>query len=480
MIIDIYIYIYILILFVLFVIGFLPVIKADYYYEDDMARAVQGYRGWDNYSRYTTNELSRIIHVDNHIFDITPLTQLLSCVLLALSGVILIKLISGKKEIKLIDLIAVIPIGLSPFFLQCISFKFDCVYMALSIFAAIVPFAVYYKNKKAFSIISILGILVVCTTYQAANGIYLMIVLFLALKEWNSGLKTKEVAKNFLLSIGLFLVALLIFKFFIMKNVDYGYAATTISPIAQIIPNTINHLLQYFDLIINNSKKVWLLLIGIVAIMFVIINTCESKRNKAAAAVASGVTVILMAVMCFIMYSILETPIFYMRSTYSVGVFIAIMSVYSVTHARIFVPKIAAIALAWVFIVFAAIYGNALSVQKEWTNFRIEQVASDLKNIETIKNREENYIQIEGCTGYASQIKTDLDFNKMLKKLVPITFCKKGYNYGSQELRNFYGFDNLRVKPDLDFTEMDMSVEVDNYYHRILTDKNGHILIELK
>lgn len=35
---------------------------------------------------------------------------------------------------------AVVPLGLSPWFLECFSYKFDSPYMALSVLASVIPF----------------------------------------------------------------------------------------------------------------------------------------------------------------------------------------------------------------------------------------------------------------------------------------------------------------------------------------------------
>jgi len=162
----------VLIMFGIYAFGISAIIRADFLYIDDIGRSAHGYRGWENWSRHISSFLAIFIHADTRINDISPLTQLI-----AVSSVVLVYVINNEKITKT-ALAASIPIGLSPYFLECFSYKFDAPYMALSVFVSIVPF-VFMKNMLAFSVASVLGILIMCMTYQASSGIYIIIVILL-------------------------------------------------------------------------------------------------------------------------------------------------------------------------------------------------------------------------------------------------------------------------------------------------------------
>ena len=52
----------IVVLFFVFLIAIIAIIRADFYYVDDMGRAAEGYKGWGDFSRYLSNLLSIILH----------------------------------------------------------------------------------------------------------------------------------------------------------------------------------------------------------------------------------------------------------------------------------------------------------------------------------------------------------------------------------------------------------------------------------
>ena len=90
-----------------------------------------------------------------------------------------------------------------------------------------------------------LGTILMCTTYQASSGIFLMILILLCLKEWNKGKKIKDILKFFIKSTVGFIIGLLIFKIFILSMSKGAYRTYEILPINEIIPNTIKNIYQY-------------------------------------------------------------------------------------------------------------------------------------------------------------------------------------------------------------------------------------------
>lgn len=178
-----------IIITMIYLISYYPIIRANFYYGDDLQRALFGLKGWSNFSRFTSDILSGFIHTNNYLTDISPLSQIIATFLLSLSGVVIIHLFKKNKKVTFTNIISVLPIGLTPYFLSCITYKYDSPYMALSIFASIFPFLVYKNNKKSkilFSITLIIGTIIMCTTYQAASGIIPLITIFLAYNYWEN------------------------------------------------------------------------------------------------------------------------------------------------------------------------------------------------------------------------------------------------------------------------------------------------------
>ena len=77
----------VLILSSAYAVSFFAIFRADFYYIDDMSRAYHGMKGWEYFSRYLSNIFSRLFSTGNYLTDVSPLTQLSACVLLAFAAI---------------------------------------------------------------------------------------------------------------------------------------------------------------------------------------------------------------------------------------------------------------------------------------------------------------------------------------------------------------------------------------------------------
>ena len=114
-----------IILFIIYIIAFYPIIRANFNYLDDLERVNVGYRGWLGFSRYISEFFSIFIHTGRYLTDVSPLTQIIATVFLTLSSVIVLHLFNKNKKVSFVNIVSVLPIGLCPYFLECISYKYD-------------------------------------------------------------------------------------------------------------------------------------------------------------------------------------------------------------------------------------------------------------------------------------------------------------------------------------------------------------------
>ena len=91
--------------------------------------------------------------------------------------------------------------------------------MALSVLASILPLLFTKRGYIIYSLISMFEILVVCTTYQAASGIFPMLVVLVSMKRWHNRENGKDILKFIAASVGGYAVGLVLFKLFIMHPV---------------------------------------------------------------------------------------------------------------------------------------------------------------------------------------------------------------------------------------------------------------------
>lgn len=160
-----------LILFAVFVVGISAILRANFYYMDDSPRAALGYKQWDYFSRYLSTALATLVHGGDYLADAAPLPQILAMLIMAVSGILMGYIVYERTTFSGWELAVLSILGLNPYFLGCVSFRFDAPYMALSVLAAVVPLLCRNRNTAAYVLASGLGILAVCTSYQAAAGV---------------------------------------------------------------------------------------------------------------------------------------------------------------------------------------------------------------------------------------------------------------------------------------------------------------------
>lgn len=470
-----YIYKYGIILLVIYIFATISIIRADFNYIDDMGRCLEGYQGWSNFSRFTSENISKYLYTSSYLFDLSPLPQYMAVVFLVLASLIVVKILADDAN-KSITILASLSLGLSPYFLECLSYKYDSIYMALSIFISIFPLIFRKKNYLLYYIISVLSMLIMCTTYQASSGIFPMIVILIFYKMWINN--DKESYKFALISMLAYMTGLIIFKFFIMIPAT-TYVSNEMFELRNIIPGFISNYLKYVQHILNDFKDKWLILIAIIYISFTIIMVKKSKKNKILTFFSSCIILVVLNLLCFGMYPILKTPLYDCRAMYGFGVLIALLSIIAVDYNKMYITKLAVIALGYVFVVFCLNYGNALAQQKRYTDFRVEMVLSDLKDMEIMKNQNVKDIIIKGNIGKSPEIVNYCYcMNKnLMNRLVPDTFCENWW-WGYYYFGNYFGLKFL----NLTYEEMNsdnLILFTNNIYHNIYYNEN-YILIELK
>jgi len=462
---------------IIFAIAITAIIRANIYYIDDAQRAAEGVAGWINFSRYVTEFLSTFIHCDTYLTDISPLPQLLAICIMAIAGVIVIYVYKGEKKFSVWDIIAIIPFGLSPYFLECLSYKYDAPYMALSVLVSVLPLLFRKKKKTIYSIIVILCTLIMCMTYQASSGIFLMISLLLFLKSWNEKEDFDENSNMLTLSIVSYMIGLIIFKIFIMQPAK-TYVSNQIFPLAELIPGTLGNLYKYFSTVVLDLKKEWLIIIGLMAVAFVYIFARDSKQKKYVAIPVTIIVLLLMAVLCFGMYPVLVRPSFVPRGMYGFGVFVSLIGVAIASAKKMYPGKIAVFALSWIFFVFAFTYGNALDVQDEYTKFRMNMVLQDLNELEVCNNGQTKVVQITGTIGQSPVLENMRQDYQILNKLVPMLF-NGNWMWGNYYFLNYYDIQDFEIDRTKRLEREGLPILKDTMYHKI-QGNDSFIWIRLK
>ena len=518
---------YFLIAFGLYLLGIFSLIRADVYYIDDLNRSIIGYKEWDNFSRYISYYLSTFMHMDTILADVSPLTQLVAIAFLSFASLILVWSIREiiwknersrweaseepyKKRLTTLAVIASLPIGLSPYFLEELSFKYDSPYMALSVLFSVMPY-VFIHHIRAYIPVSILASLGMCMTYQASSGIEIILTIFFGFLMWN---QTNAGLKKTFTFMGVsflnYAIALGIFKVFIMHPFAHSQAGTSSYPLSELPSGFISNMQMYLgylwsDFDWTGVKICFFALMGV----FLLSIAYQSKRNKILALLLGAVVLACGIMLSYGVYLVLTEPLQRPRAFIGIGVWSAAMAIYVVSAwrgwaykqedtrqtnsnalvsrtlpARYFYVFSAVVVgfFSWSLVVFANAYGNALSQQDKYQNFRLTILLQDLVNVMPKQKSYKDYtFRIKGWITASPVLENSSKHNPLMKRLVKITDGKywvrtamKHYGWGDvpeeqpQVVVDAEDFEKLAENPKCNpATAGRLKARVDNIFHLI-------------
>ena len=468
------------ILCIIYYLAITALVRANFNYIDDQGRVLYGYREWVNFSRYLSEYLSVFVNFDKQLTDISPITQFIAIVILSLASIILIHLFCGARKVSMVDIIAIVPLGINPYFMECMAYKFDSPYMALSILGSVFPF-IFINNARKFFVTSIIGVLIMCNTYQAASGIYVLVVLFKLLLDWIHGTNWKLCIRKGILAAVAYVLAILIFRLCFMHSID-TYVGTQMAPLNTLFWTIGQNAHRYVKLISQDFPKIWKIVIAVLTVSFVISAVWKSRQNKL---ISAMLTILLLSAGLFISYGgymALVKPLWATRAFYGFGVFLALIALSTTAlFKEMFdgIPlKIGLIALTWCFFVFASTFGNALAEQKHYTDFRTNLAVADLNRLYNGEDGKKRVFQIQGNIGKSLVVERMGRRIPVLNRLVPSTL---GQDWIWSEI-TFYQYYHLQgrqanPKKNEDLRKLDLPIVLKTPYHTIKSDGKNYLII---
>ena len=317
----------VLILSAVYIICSFSILRANFDYIDDSKRILIGYMGWDEFGRYLANIFASILNTSRYLTDISPLSQIIALVILSFTGIAIIYKFFSKHRVTILGFISLIPFALNPYFLECLSYKFDAPLMALSIAVSVLPIVLFDKNTALYFIASFIGTLSMCMSYQASSGIYPMLVVLVAFSMWCNGNNASDIFKYILTSALAYVSALLIFKLFIMKSFEQ-YVSTSLPGIESLVPNTVENLKKYYSYVFSDFTRLQLICFILIFISFVYVSAKNSCRHLFITVLLSIFVLFIMAALCFGVYPLFTEPLFEPRAMYGFGIYVAILCIY--------------------------------------------------------------------------------------------------------------------------------------------------------
>lgn len=149
-------------------------------YIDDTARQIYGDTNfWRHYSRLASELLSWVFQGSRHLTDQGLTNFLISSLVLSLCSILTLRYFIQNGKVTFVMAMVSTIIGLNPWFLECLSFRFDSPFMCFSLLFAIIPY-LFWKNKwYIFYAFSSVSVLLLCNSYQSSSGTFIVYALAL-------------------------------------------------------------------------------------------------------------------------------------------------------------------------------------------------------------------------------------------------------------------------------------------------------------
>ncbi len=412
-----------------YLVAYTALFRADFTYADDVRRKAFGYHGWLDFSRYINTFVSSILHADWYLSDISPLPQLIAVIILSLSGLMLICLffdVSTKASLleKILRVGAVAQLGLCPYFLGCISYKYDSPYMAFAIGISILPFmfsdSYGKKSHWRYEIISFICIIAMCSSYQSASGVYPMVALFyVAHLHTHKGKSIIDSLLFLLRSAVVYIAALLFFAVVLMRHEN-----TELSHLGAGLIFT--RYSTWFSCVLSDYKNSWLLLIILLIVLALVVQVFYSRLQLMYRLFIWLLVLLLAALLIFGALVVLQRDNYYPRSMIGIGVYLSLVSCIVISdrfhiiwldRAR-YIYCLIPLALTWCFLIYSLTYGNCLAEQKRYTDMRLQLLLQDINEVECTMNGEINKIAVNGTLGLSPIVQRVAGDNSLLHELM--------------------------------------------------------------
>ena len=465
----------ILTLFGLYQLVCLTIGSKDYAYIDDVLRQNTGITDFAaSYSRWGSEISSWVLQGSRHLTDLGNMSFFVTGTLLTLSSVCLTYILAGNRP-SFGAMLASSLLGLNPWMLQMISFRFDSPYMALSILFSILPFLFWRFSKGSFFIASLLGVFLMCNTYQASSGIYLGVYLTLAAREF---LFAQFEIRAFLSKLGVaassYCLALIAFFFESSLNPEIANRGNTVA-VAKVtdLPATFLHnSLVYFHTVWDYSARIWQVITVVMIFCFVVLVVKRTRQPKWIALLFTGVYLACLFIFSYGVLLIFSEPLVTIMPRYGVGISIFFASLGILVGQQALESKRLRL-VGWIpsllvvyFMSFSFTYASTLNYQQQSFEQQGQRLAADLSLAVTNERQE---VWISNLFKDSPLLESTSINYPIIKQLVPRNGDMSWFN-----LMLFQRMSNMDMSlQPYDFTDFDTAEKeqvVSNYFWDIYVD----------
>ncbi|EOW6420906.1 glucosyltransferase domain-containing protein [Cronobacter malonaticus] len=367
----------------------LPLMLSGILYQDDILRSMNGEPYWGSLGRPLSDVVVMALGFGSgYVVDAFPLSLIISSVFLCASSLMLYSRFSIQKGIA--SGIVFSLFSLSPFFLQNLSYHFDCFPMMLGVFLATLPYSLAASTLRPVARISIGVICLVMSLslYQATINIFLSLCaveIIYTIHSSRSGVKALKVCIERAASalIGMIIYMKAVTPFYLSKNVHSDLIIKAEDP-AKSLAHNFDRFWSIADSLLNHAFYIaWgLALIGALAGLAVI-SLLVAKSEESALSKTAGFALIILGLLVTI-FSVAGPFIFVDKTVVAPrvmmglpGLMLLVAYLVSMTGFRKATAVICAIPVLFS-LSYASAYGNASKAQRSLEDKVFYDIASSI------------------------------------------------------------------------------------------------------
>ena len=405
-----------------------PLIMDSRLYIDDLSRSLYGNAGWSSDGRPLATAVMKILNGGTPLLNLSPITLILSIITLCFSLMLYAKY--NLKDIKIIGVVfCLFGIICNPFFIENLSYKYDCLPMSLSIASVLLVFCndSYQKwTVKNFGAPIIFIIFSLCL-YQATIGMFfIFLIIEIILSGFSRHYRIKNIFYTLAWRSAQVFIAYFLYKYFIVKHYVSGNYASNHAEMVNISMASINIIVYNVKNILGHlyllykSYPVWVLCVVIVGCVFSIVNfiLLTWKKNKSVILCFFIILAYLaMFLFSFIHLALLKNPVLAPRVFISVGSLFAFYVIgISYFPIKEKYKTIFIVPLLGTSFLFSYAYSNASSAQEKIDNLIATSIYHDINSLKL----ESNKVSIYGKMPVAKEVKLSAEKIPLINRLIPI------------------------------------------------------------
>lgn len=422
---------------VILFVAYFTLIRSNYDYADDAKRIWSGHKSWVGASRYVSETLAVIFHTNFYLNDISPITQFISIFILAFAAMILFTVSKGlvlegsgpsdsvasESSVSVKNVLLAVSASLfaiCPFYYENLSYKFDSPYMAFAMLFGVFPF-LFVENLVSYAGISFVSLILVLSSYQAGNSIYIIMTLFCCLLMFLNGKDLKSIGRYLGISVACYLLALIVFRLFIMIPTEATInERNTKVGLNGLFALVVQNYKTYFTNIFMRFGNIWSKFFGIAAVViFPFAGACAFSEKGAGSVsrmkgfFASIFVLFLMFFLSFGAYVVIGNTVIADRAFMGFDVLVSVICIFDILYIQQIAKPVRMVAaasvicLCWGFIIQATVNGNYYAKQQKYEEFRLTLLLQDLSEI--IPADSEAQLLLDGYFGLAYKNHMEMD-----------------------------------------------------------------------